>query len=467
MKTIITTVGTSIFTNLTKKEGKHDEIKSRFGDLKDIRFSEYGDYSDSIEDKGARKGLRSLVQEAVKTDPKASAEIESILKIAKDEKVIIHLLATDTVLSVLAADIIKDWFDDKQKINFNASYEDDVIKDLLVTDKQTFEKGLTNLFTKIDAIVPEKKGKKDWSDIVFNITGGYKAIIPHLTILAQVYRCPICYIFSEGENNLEPDLIKIPALPINFDWLVAEIYGQYLSSDFVLNKLLEHNPDDFEVLKKYGLVKNEGDSKSRDTFGKLMWQYLSSKMPENPQVTGLFAEYKVYEFFNENRGEYTDLPKRGITIFWDGKDSQKVSCIKEAKLNQKKAEIDVLLQGDTTFAFIEVKSVLKIEELLKDKNGKLDIANKIESLQSLIKDKKLKEFILVIHKIAGIPFIESEHLANLQVIKQQCSKYSINASFHWIDFEVKRDSISLEFTNFLNNPIVKSDFDKNKININV
>jgi hypothetical protein len=56
-----------------------------------------------------------------------------------------------------------------------------------------------------------------WGNVIINITGGYKATIPYLTILGQVNKCPIYYIFEDTDA-----LIRIPYVPIDVNWGVFE-----------------------------------------------------------------------------------------------------------------------------------------------------------------------------------------------------------------------------------------------------
>jgi len=234
MKTIITTVGTSVFTNLIK-DGQNSEINDIFNDLKDRRFSEWSNYESSIEDgKGNRKGLRSLTKKAIANHANDSAEIKSIIKIAKDEPVIVHLLATDSILSVLAAEIIKDWFQNKQATKFNNSYQQDVIQDLQVESIKDFKQGLTNLVTRFYVIVGKYFEPKEF---VLNITGGYKALIPFMTILGQVNRIDIRYIFEDTEGVLE-----IPRLPLKRD---NELFEKYLEVFQTIDDKVELNTAEY------------------------------------------------------------------------------------------------------------------------------------------------------------------------------------------------------------------------------
>ncbi|MDY6991414.1 MAG: hypothetical protein SVR94_02245, partial [Pseudomonadota bacterium] len=58
-----------------------------------------------------------------------------------------------------------------------------------------------------------------FDNAVINITGGYKAMIPYLTILGQVNKVPVRYIFEDTDT-----LIEIPLLPLTIDNSLFEKY---------------------------------------------------------------------------------------------------------------------------------------------------------------------------------------------------------------------------------------------------
>jgi CRISPR-associated protein (Cas_APE2256) len=466
---VITTVGVSIFSNFNR---------TRSFDTAAWEDVSATDLQGVDKRKEADCELKPVINWAI-TDDKASAEIASLVKIQakfkekvekkydkskekpeviqqyidSESKIDVYLLCTDTALSVMAAECIKAFF--KENTSFGVKMLAH-IPNLTVKDKATFEIGLTNFFEKIESIIPkDKQNKLDWSSIALNITGGYKALIPHLTILGQIYRCPIYYVFEELTNQ-KYELMQMPKLPINYDWLVAEIYGQMLTP-FGIKTFADE--DDLERLVNYGLAKT---TREVDTFGKFMWQYMNSRMPESPQTMGLFVEFLFYEFFNENRSEiYTHNPLRGLQLYWDGKNSEEVSDIKTDKNKETRNEFDIILRGVSNYAFVEVKSVLQIKELLKNDN----LIKKIEALKSFYKQRPA-EFILTIYKNPKVRLDIQEHEENLKAIKSICESDKIIFSAHWIDFEArKKDDEALDFSEFLKGKITKEKFYNNKIEI--
>ena len=92
------------------------------------------------------------------------------------------------------------------------------IEGLQVFDRVKLEReGLTNLVDEIYKLF--EYYSPDEENVLLNITGGYKCIIPYLTILAQINRAPLFYINDETE-----ELIKIPQAPLDIDWGMFEKY---------------------------------------------------------------------------------------------------------------------------------------------------------------------------------------------------------------------------------------------------
>lgn len=220
-KRVITTVGTSLFTNYMKKEVK-DAPEFKEKGYKSID-SIYGKL-ENAEVGADTKDLAKIIKDywLDKFRPEASAEIESLIEISKtdDSLLEVFLYSSDTALSKTAADLIEEYLNtscpqDKIKIT-----EKKVISGLKVNDYNRFRsEGVINLFKEINKdIIDETYAPY----IAINITGGYKATIPYLTIIGQINNIPIYYIFEDSGK-----LIKFPPLPIIFDY---GFIGQYLYS---------------------------------------------------------------------------------------------------------------------------------------------------------------------------------------------------------------------------------------------
>lgn len=216
---IITTVGTSIFENyLDDEQNRHQDCVDIYNDIKEKApaFEKWNDYKCDIDE--------FLEKWQASDSYDASAEIASILKIVEETKVEtaeVYLLATDTVLSVLACELIQEWFEEyySSKITINFKKNNSFIcKGLQVSNTREFRnEGLHHLLENFNEIAQQDY----FTNIVLNITGGYKAIIPYLTILGQIQQIKIAYIFENTDS-----LIWFPQVPVNIDYSIFERYNK-------------------------------------------------------------------------------------------------------------------------------------------------------------------------------------------------------------------------------------------------
>jgi CRISPR/Cas system-associated protein Csm6 len=238
MKIVITTVGTSLFENYMSSEAKtlfrendenHTDISQALKNLRDKDASEYNAGATEVCDKIKPsienlwlKGISKKKKDWIFTDNAeelneyASAEIESILKIRKEEGdfIDVRLIATDTVLSRLAASMIATFLNNNYSEDLKAYFNPkiDVIQDLRIDDFERFKEGLIGLSDRFYNITNNKLRAKLSEDIILNVTGGYKGIIPYLSLLGQVNQTKVQYTFEDTGV-----LITIPQLPIKQD----------------------------------------------------------------------------------------------------------------------------------------------------------------------------------------------------------------------------------------------------------
>lgn len=220
MRTLVTPVGTSLFTNYLN-DNCNDGFRRAYETIRKSHASNWNEYSYEIDD------LRTTSFAYVESKRKsASAELQSIAKIQAElqDDINVHLLASDTVVSRLAAEILADEtansvLGDQSAIKFDAGT--DVITGLQVENPKTFSnEGMTNLIRKIDSISANAGG---WQATTINITGGFKATLPYLTILAQLNRVPLYYTFEDTDA-----LIRIPQAPLVIDWGLIERHSDIL-----------------------------------------------------------------------------------------------------------------------------------------------------------------------------------------------------------------------------------------------
>jgi len=323
MKKIITTVGTSLFSNYMNDQVKnyyghnYASIEGAFEKTKnanatDIYLDDFLPYIKSIQEK-----IEDYWFEYPDDVPNllASAEIASILKIVEeepDETFEVHFIATDTLQSVLAAEMITNWFEKYKAVSKqikgvlfqyaptgfdHQKLSDYVVKDLQVSKQENYEKGVMNLLDLLNRITEK--------DTLLNITGGYKAIVPVVTIWAQIKKLTIKYLFDESELKTEGQPLSLNNLPMNLDWVVVEALKPILKN-YILEKM---NP----------LAKLVKDSK-KVKFQKNRYLYTGTIQPDSyseldqiipviHQATHSLLYYKLIHITNDDRFEITPLGK--------------------------------------------------------------------------------------------------------------------------------------------------------------
>lgn len=324
---IITTVGTSVFENFKKNNSNRNSDKTSFIDS----YSELRDRSNPFSDWNKRSLAHNLSQldklktEAFFEDKNASAEIKSIAHIVNnntDEKPKIYLLATDTVLSYKAAQIIKEWL---VKNNVRVENEIKVIEGLSVEDANLFvETGLHNLVDGVLNISEEEADDK----CILNISGGFKAMIPVLTIVGQLYNMPLFYIYENSDTPIE-----LQRMPISFDWDVIAAYSESLAA---LHKVELHS-ELGEEMEELHLVSIVEDAYKLTVLGELLNKFLLRKPPHFDTVFGYFVEYKVKETFDK---------EFGCTAVLHGQ-----------KFKSVQGDLDIIVKKEQDFDAFEIKNL--------------------------------------------------------------------------------------------------------------
>ncbi len=464
-KKIITTVGASIFSNY-----QSPEVRTRRGrdywsidtELARTRYKDDG--SDVPASDIYRDEYRVYVREIKKAiqsdwyaypDPSrpntgASAEISSILKIAEreEEPCEVYLIATDTLQSVLAAELIAEWFEKfpqpkVSKVLFRRPPEkfdtqddsDHVVKSLRVRSAEEYEKGFLHLFELLNRVT-EKDGSEN---IIFNITGGYKALVPVLTLYAQVRKIPLCYLFEEREEQ-DAHLIPLDPLPLYYDWGALELLEDYIKT---IKKLAEEpNNKAIDLLRQYRII--EKDSHRLTIIGNLAKEALVKKEGEEKTHLGYMAEYKVYEALIE---DFDEIPKHSVTYWWD-KSNPSVYSDKPLygrdKEKEEPIEFDLISEKDGKQIWYEVKAFSDsgIDKAAEQIRKRLDFQN--QALKA-----PLDRFRIVFYKL-DFETIEAKK-RELEKIKKIFDGTGIAFEIYYFDIPVK--GLKRNITEFLKQKI--------------
>lgn len=142
---------------------------------------------------------------------KCSAEMNSLnrLKLCEDDRVV--LLATDTAdgratSEVLRETILKTYGMGEKQVELKH------VVGLQVRDSEKLRKeGLRNFVNIVLDYLADEQIRYEY-EVILNPTGGFKGVVPFLTILGMLYRRRSVYIFEHAE-----ELIDLPPLPFAFD----------------------------------------------------------------------------------------------------------------------------------------------------------------------------------------------------------------------------------------------------------
>ena len=360
MKKVITTVGTSVFTNYFDEERNKNidtTKKPHYKELKNKPFSEWKNFETR------RNILKPVISNWVKNNKDASAEIKSLKKIGEQLKdnLDVYLLASDTILSNVAAEIIKEYFEEDKQITIR---EIKHIKELQVFNAKDFsQEGLINLISEIETIA-----NNYYENVVFNITGGYKAVIPYITIMAQINQCDIYYIFEDTDT-----LIKIPKTPIRVDY--DEIEENYdllkeLEENWVENYSKWKDKNYARIEKITAFIDTAGEIATLSPLGKIFLskyeqRYFTFYAPDDVWADiqnnqGLLKLLKTKFHEKQIRESKSEMKNSGHIVFGEGKEPNRIIYREE---NGKLYIYKVFTDHDKYEEYIDSNEVPDIEEI--------------------------------------------------------------------------------------------------------
>ncbi|WP_027003420.1 hypothetical protein [Hugenholtzia roseola] len=186
---VITTVGTSMFTNYKGSE----HYKTSWDRIKDQPFKNWDDFEEDIEE----------VQTTIEAwNGFSCAELQTLKKLQeRHETVSTYLVTSDTITSYLAGKILEKALAQKNITVQELKKIEEF--DVLSKDKFKIRRGFDNYVKYLIETYVEG----------YNISGGYKAIIPITTLIASLKKASLFYNFEDSEM-----LIEVPPFP--YDWQI-------------------------------------------------------------------------------------------------------------------------------------------------------------------------------------------------------------------------------------------------------
>lgn len=264
---IITTVGTSLFTNYAKS-GK--PIGTNFENR--VFWNFVGKNSPSVE--VIQKELENFVTQK---GAEASAELKTISKLQRkypNEYFEVYLIATDTMRSVIAAQVLQSWLEMQEIPTRFKIDKNHIILELNVftNERDIIEKGYKNL---IEILVNNTTGYGE----IYNISGGYKALIPLMTQIASYKKVNLAYIYENSDY-----LIEIPPFPFEIDYELGEqLYDVFATIDNeccikkeLFDRLIEHIPYEKRKLVSYFFEYIDDEEVTLSKVGSIVYEDLKN-----------------------------------------------------------------------------------------------------------------------------------------------------------------------------------------------
>ncbi len=329
---LITPVGTSLFENYLDSRPDGQDV-SRY--RPEIRHEPGSRWDDRMGQIDAIRRERTFT-DWIRTSKDASAETESIAKIASQAEgpVAVRLLASDTIESRLAAELIGE-HSDLGEVEFQFTPKNDQIGGLQVFDDEAFTDGIRNLVARVRGILEdygELMGQESGGSCAINITGGYKATLPYLTVLGELYDVPLHYKFEDADG-----LLSIPQVPITLDEaLFREHEAEFSALEEIVDDWASFKEDHHAFKERAGdliEVVDEDNMAGLSPLGKLFWDYYTD------QYVFFHAPDDVYEAIRDEQPNVRRIlrtkmnqllggnqvgPKGDHLAFDDGKNSNRI-----------------------------------------------------------------------------------------------------------------------------------------------
>lgn len=216
MRSVLSTVGTSILSNLIDNKDPEEAIwRNILRDSANIKQDKLTSETKVVIDTLAERALEKLLQDDVRTNRQISAELNGIYgiygdRLPQDNPDLHYLICTDTAQGQQTGELIKDFLESQ---GFNV----DIFTPPKLSTKNTedFAAGTKELIKWLENTVSWQRDREN--QVVFNLVGGFKSLQGYMQTFGTFYADETVYIFESST-----DLIRIPRLPIQIDTTLIE-----------------------------------------------------------------------------------------------------------------------------------------------------------------------------------------------------------------------------------------------------
>lgn len=297
----IVSIGTSVISNYCDSKHNINPTKpAKFG-TKNGPFS-----NDTFPKPTCFESNSSKINECKKIEGAEQKNIRIIKakKFSEQHSYCYHLISTDTDECLFCASLLG-----HEVLSSFGTITYYVPNGLGKPDKSGFSnEGLPALLSCVAKILDNVNPESEEAVIV--PTGGYKAIIPYLTMASILYNVPAYYVYEESDELIE---LPVPPLSVNTASFRPAIF--LLENVIDLNKeaaspYLDVLPDSFQKL----VYLNKDGTYSYTAFGDRLKKLYKSQTPSSPLITQVGGN-KLLNKLDGYKDTFLTLIKLGETVW--------------------------------------------------------------------------------------------------------------------------------------------------------
>lgn len=340
---IVTTCGISLLTNILERE-RHGWLYS---------LANAGEQELQPAD---REAVRQLVERA--SEALAAADAQGARKLSAELNVIVglygahwpaaaksdihYLLHTDTFPGKRAAEILADWLR-----RWSTTVELHKVDALTVRNTDELHWGVSELVEWCARVV--RPYREQQYHVIFNLTGGFKAVHGILNTLGMIYADEIVYIF-EGQS----ELVRISRLPVRLD--AEETIRRHLRAFRRMAIGMDIAPEEAAGIPE-ALVLTTERGTSLSGWGRLVWEetwrslYMErlleppiERIRYGPRFASTVADYKGRERMTTINQRIDDLARS--LLFGTHRDRLDFKPLRGGAMKPSTHEVDAWHDGD-------------------------------------------------------------------------------------------------------------------------
>lgn len=285
-KMVLTTVGTSLIFHLVEKKTNLKNYTERIEGKPSKELDGYRKEYETIK-KESLSYLKDLNLTKNSDLNRSSAEIKSLVKLEISQDDVVYLFATETIDGKLCAEVLEDFI----KERLGCRVVKDEIEGLQVADSERFKKvGIRNYIDKVTKIIENPNSRYGY-ELILNITGGFKAVVPYTTLLGMLFQIPVFYIFEDTQS-----LIELPPLPLEYNFkIIEELKDKFYrieSETSIPHDEFRKGVDDERYNQCIALIEEEKGSITLSAIGLAIWKKYNEDNPPPPPRSKKSADEK-------------------------------------------------------------------------------------------------------------------------------------------------------------------------------